>query len=96
MPAHPTGLEMRKNLLLSRQTQSEAILRSTNIEPSGGLYNVDAIEIIAAIKRRRDSFFDSQIVGTSEDPLEYSAAGLSRAIADEYDSLLVEIQGPNG
>lgn len=33
--------------------------------------------------------------GTAEDPLEYSAAGLSRAIADEYDSLLNEIRGTN-
>jgi len=76
--------------------QGEAILRSVTIHANGGKYNMDAGEIIAAIKKRRDSFFDSQIAGTSEDPLEYSAAGLSRAVADEYDSLLLEIQGDNG
>jgi hypothetical protein len=51
-----------------------------------------ADEIITIIKRRREHFFDSQIAGTADDPAEYSAADVSRAIADEYDSLLAEIQ----
>jgi len=55
---------------------------------------MDANEIVGAIRRRRDYFFDAQIAGTAEDPLEYSAASLARAIADEYDSLLAEIE-PN-
>jgi len=38
------------------------------------------------------TFFDAQGVGTAEDPLEYSAASLARAIADEYDSQLAEIE----
>jgi len=53
---------------------------------------VDASEIIAIIKKRRDDYFDSQIAGTASDPLVYTAAEVSRAIADEYDSLLLEIQ----
>lgn len=54
---------------------------------------MDADEIVALVKKRRDQFFDSQIVGTADDPLGYSAAGLNRAIADECDSLLAEIAG---
>jgi len=53
---------------------------------------MDASEIITAIRRRRDHFFDVQGAGTAEDPPEYSAAEVARAIADEYDSLLAEIE----
>ncbi len=52
---------------------------------------MNANEIVASIRKRRDNFLDAQIIGTAEDPLEYSAASVSRAIADEYDSLLAEI-----
>ena len=48
-------------------------------------------EIVTIIKKRRDDFFDAQIGGTSNDPLEYTSADVKRAIADEYDSLLLEI-----
>jgi hypothetical protein len=53
---------------------------------------MDAIEIISIIQKRRDEFFDSQISGTAEDPLTHTSADVSRAIADEYDSLLEEIK----
>ena len=53
---------------------------------------MDMNGIVAAIRRRRDYFFDAQICGTAEDPLEYSAASLARAIADEFDSLLAEVE----
>lgn len=53
---------------------------------------MDANEILAAIRRRRDNFFDTQGAGTTEDPLEFSAAEVARAIADEYDSLLAEVE----
>jgi len=52
---------------------------------------MNASEIVEVIKRRRDEFWDLQIVGTASDPLDYSAADLARAKADEYDRLLVEI-----
>ncbi len=52
---------------------------------------MDSNRIISAIRRRRDYFFDAQGVGTAKDPLEYTAAEMSRAIADEYDTLLAEI-----
>jgi hypothetical protein len=48
-------------------------------------------QIVEAIKRRRDSAFDSQIVGSASDQPEYTAAEVTRAIAEAYDSLLVEI-----
>jgi hypothetical protein len=54
---------------------------------------MDAGEIIAIIKRRRDDLFESTAGGGSEDPREYSAADVSNAIASEYDSLLREVQG---
>jgi hypothetical protein len=50
---------------------------------------MSASEIVEAIKRRRDAFWDRQI--TSDDPPIYSEADLARAKADEYDNLLVEI-----
>jgi hypothetical protein len=53
---------------------------------------MDSNSIVAAIRRRRNYFFDAQGVGTEHDPLEFTAAEVSRAIADEYDSLLAEIQ----
>jgi hypothetical protein len=53
---------------------------------------VHSDDIIATIKKRRDDFFDSQIAGTAADPLEYTSADVKRAIADEYDSLLLEIK----
>ena len=52
---------------------------------------MNSSEIITTIQKRRDDFFDSQIAGTADDPLEYTAADVKRAIADEYDSLLQEI-----
>jgi hypothetical protein len=52
---------------------------------------MDALQIVEAIKQRRDLFWDRQVLGTaSESPL-YSEAELARAIADEYDSLLVQL-----
>ena len=53
---------------------------------------MDANESIAAIRRRRDNLFDAQGVGTANDSLQYSAAEVVRAIADEYDSLLAEVE----
>jgi hypothetical protein len=53
--------------------------------------SMEASQIVEVIKRRRDTFWDRQIVGTASDLLTYSDAGVARAIADEYDSLLAEI-----
>jgi hypothetical protein len=53
---------------------------------------MDTDQIIAMIKRRRDDFFGSTAGSSSEDPLEYSAADMNCAIANEYGSLLLEIQ----
>jgi hypothetical protein len=52
---------------------------------------MDALQIVEAIKQRRDLFWDRQVLGTASDPLLYSEAELARAIADEYDSLLVQL-----
>ena len=52
---------------------------------------MDALQIVEAIKQRRDLFWDRQVLGTASDPLLYSEAELARAIADEYDSLLVQV-----
>ena len=52
---------------------------------------MDASQIVEAIKQRRDLFWDRQVLGTASDPLLYSEAELARAIADEYDSLLVQL-----
>ncbi len=52
-----------------------------------------ADEIIALIKNRREKFFDAQILGTADDPPVASQAGVYRAISDEYDDLLAEIEG---
>ncbi|HVR26025.1 MAG TPA: hypothetical protein VMU26_22220 [Candidatus Polarisedimenticolia bacterium] len=55
---------------------------------------MDAVEIIKIINRRKDEFSDLQLIGTAEDPPVFSEAGVARAKADEYESLLAEIGGP--
>jgi hypothetical protein len=52
---------------------------------------MDALQIVDAIKQRRDLFWDRQVLGTASDPPLFSEAELARAIADEYDSLLVQL-----
>lgn len=52
---------------------------------------MDASQIVETIKQRRDLFWDRQILGTASDPLLYSEAELARAIADEYDTLLIQL-----
>jgi hypothetical protein len=52
---------------------------------------MDVAQIVEAIKQRRDQFWDRQTLGTSSDPPVYSEAELARAIADEYDSLLIQL-----
>jgi len=52
---------------------------------------MDANGIIAMIEKHRNQFFDAQIAGSADDPLEYSLASLNRFMADEYESLLLEI-----
>ena len=52
---------------------------------------MDALQIVEAIKKRRDLFWDRQVLGTASDPLLYSEPDLARSIADEYDSLLVQL-----
>jgi len=54
---------------------------------------VDAVEIINIINRRKDEFYDLQLIGTADDPLVFTEAGVARAKADEYESLLAEIEG---
>ena len=53
---------------------------------------MDLQQTIDAIKRRRAEFWDRQIVGTVSDPLVYSEAQCARIMADEYESLLKEIE----
>jgi hypothetical protein len=53
---------------------------------------MEADKIVEIIKKRRDQFWDSQIVGTGADPLTATGADVARAIADEYDDLLAEIE----
>ena len=53
--------------------------------------SMDAAQIVEAIKQRRDMFWDRQALGTASDPPVYSEAELARAIADEYDSLLIQL-----
>lgn len=52
---------------------------------------MDAAQIVETIKHRRDLFWDRQILGTASDPPVYSEAEMARAIADEYDSLLIQL-----
>ena len=52
---------------------------------------MDALQIVDAIKQRRDLFWDRQVLGTASDPPLFSEAAFARAIADEYDSLLVQL-----
>jgi hypothetical protein len=54
---------------------------------------MDAKQIIAIIKRRRDEFWDRQVGGSTSDPDHGEAAQRARDIADEYDDLLAEIEG---
>ena len=56
---------------------------------------MDAQSIIEVIKRRRNQFWDQQTLGSSRDPDGGEAAQQARAIADEYDSLLAEIEEPD-
>ena len=53
--------------------------------------SMDSVQIVEAIKQRRDLFWDRQILGTASDPPVYSEAELAKAIADEYDSLLIQL-----
>jgi hypothetical protein len=57
--------------------------------------SMDTQTIIAIIKRRRDQFWDRQTVGSASDPDGGAAAQRARDFADEYDSLLAEIEGEN-
>jgi hypothetical protein len=52
---------------------------------------MDALQIVEAIKQRRDLFWDRQILGKASDSAVYSEAELARALADEYDSLLIQL-----
>jgi len=52
---------------------------------------MDTSQIVDVIRKRRDMFWDRQILGAASDPPVYSEAELARAIADEYDSLLIEL-----
>lgn len=52
---------------------------------------MDTSQIVDIIKKRRDMFWDRQILGAASDPPIYSEAEFARAIADEYDSLLIEL-----
>lgn len=53
--------------------------------------NMDAAQIVEAIMQRRDLFWDRQILSTASDPPVYSEAEFARAIADEYDNLLIQL-----
>lgn len=53
---------------------------------------MDAQAIIAIIEKRRDRFRDAASVGTGADTLVASPAQAAWDIAEEYDSLLAEIE----
>lgn len=57
---------------------------------------MDAKQIIAIIKKRRDEFWDRQIGASTADPDHAEAAQRARDIADEYDDLLAEIGNQPG
>ena len=59
---------------------------------AGGIKNMDVNSIIRLIKEHRERFFDAQIAGVADDPLVATRAEVYRAIADEYDELLSEIE----
>jgi hypothetical protein len=55
------------------------------MQPKESTDSMDTAQIVAAIKQRRDLFWDRQILGKASDSAVYSEAELARAIADEYD-----------
>ena len=55
--------------------------------------DADANNVIRLIREHREKFFEAQILSNEDDPLVATQAEVSRAIADEYDDLLSEIEG---
>jgi hypothetical protein len=49
-------------------------------------------DVIELIKKRRKQHLPSPLGGDSGDPLRWSEGGFQRAIVQEYDALLDEIQ----
>ena len=49
-------------------------------------------DVIELIKERREQHLPSPIGGDAGDPLRWSEGGFQRAIVQEYDALLDEIQ----
>jgi hypothetical protein len=49
-------------------------------------------DVIELIKKRRKQHLHSPIGGDAGDPLRWSEGGFQRAIVEEYDALLDEIQ----
>jgi len=56
---------------------------------------MDAEQIIALIKKRRNEFWDRQVGSSASDPDNGEAAQRATEIADEYDDLLAEIAKPS-
>ena len=56
-------------------------------------HSVNASRIIQLIRGRREKFFEAQMLSNEDDPVIATQADLARAIADEYDDLLSEIEG---
>lgn len=50
-------------------------------------------EVVALIRERRNQHLRSPVGENAGDPLRWSEGGLHRAIIQEYDALLDEIQG---
>ena len=49
-------------------------------------------DVIELIKKRRKQHLPSPVGGDAGDPLRWSEGGFQRAIVQEYDALLDEIQ----
>jgi len=52
---------------------------------------MDSYDIIALIRKRRDAFWERQLVG-SDDPNILAEAEYAKRVTGEYDSLLDEIK----
>jgi hypothetical protein len=53
---------------------------------------MDFERIVEIIKNRRDALRDSASIGTASDPLVASTAQVAWEKAEEYDSLLAELE----
>ena len=74
---------------MSKLRYASLDLRLTRNDVAEGEY------VLKALEMRQAHFLDRQIMGTAENRLVYSEAGLARAIADELRKVLRSIQRRN-